>query len=67
MRKKQKSRRATWVKPWLARREVRGYYENLVRELKLEDSGLYRRWIRLDVDAFEELLNDDNQTRYLNA
>ncbi|XP_064470075.1 uncharacterized protein LOC135384820 [Ornithodoros turicata] len=33
-----------------------GRYENLMRELALEDSEVYRRWIRMDTATFENRL-----------
>lgn len=46
-----------WCNKWLLRRKKQGAYENLMRELALEDSEGYRRWIRMDTASFEELLS----------
>ncbi|KAK8763957.1 hypothetical protein V5799_033434, partial [Amblyomma americanum] len=53
-----KKPRTSWVSPWLQRRKQQGAYENLMRELALEDSENYRRWIRMDTATFEELLGE---------
>ncbi|KAG8176626.1 hypothetical protein JTE90_028608 [Oedothorax gibbosus] len=55
-RKKQQKKRTVWTRNWLLRRKVFGCYENLMRELALEDSESYRRWLRMDVECFEYLL-----------
>ncbi|KAK8763791.1 hypothetical protein V5799_033603 [Amblyomma americanum] len=52
-----KKPRGCWVQPWLLRRKRQGAYENLMRELALDDGEAYRRWIRMDTSAFEDLLN----------
>lgn len=48
-------KRTVWTKPWLLMRKRFGCYENLMRELALEDES-YRSWIRMDTSAFQELL-----------
>ncbi|KAK8788609.1 hypothetical protein V5799_021616 [Amblyomma americanum] len=53
-----KKPRMSWVSPWLQRRKQQGAYENLMRELALEDSENYRRWIRMYTATFEELLGE---------
>ncbi|XP_077521347.1 uncharacterized protein LOC144132650 isoform X2 [Amblyomma americanum] len=52
-----KKPRGCWAQPWLLRRKRQGAYENLMRELALDDGEAYRRWIRMDTSAFEDLLN----------
>ncbi|KAM7293088.1 hypothetical protein ISCGN_026218 [Ixodes scapularis] len=51
-----KKPRSKWTSQWLQRAHQQGAYENLMRELALEDSEAYRRWIRMDTGSFEELL-----------
>ncbi|KAG0422099.1 hypothetical protein HPB47_002060 [Ixodes persulcatus] len=51
-----KKPRSKWTSQWLQRVHQQGAYENLMRELALEDSEAYRRWIRMDTGSFEELL-----------
>ena len=36
-KKNKGKKRSIWVKPWLTRRDNRGIYNNLVKELRLED------------------------------
>ncbi|XP_064469905.1 uncharacterized protein LOC135384640 [Ornithodoros turicata] len=50
-------KRRVWVKPWLSRRKAQRCYENLMRELTLEDAESYRSWIPMDTNTFEELLS----------
>ncbi|XP_064471661.1 uncharacterized protein LOC135385944 [Ornithodoros turicata] len=50
-------RRSVWVKPYLLRRPQMSCYENLMRELAVEDHDGYRRYLRMDVATFEYLLN----------
>ncbi|XP_064462305.1 uncharacterized protein LOC135372766 [Ornithodoros turicata] len=49
-------RRREWSRQWLLRRKRLGCYENLLRELSLEDTATYRRWLRMDINTFELLL-----------
>ncbi|KFM66758.1 hypothetical protein X975_13353, partial [Stegodyphus mimosarum] len=56
-KEKKRTKRSTWSRKWLLRRKQLGCYENLMRELALEDSEGYRRWIRMDTNAFEFILN----------
>ncbi|KAG0426390.1 hypothetical protein HPB47_026520 [Ixodes persulcatus] len=51
-----KKPRSKWTREWLARVYQQGAYENLMRELALEDSEAYRRWIWMDTGSFEDLL-----------
>ena len=41
--------------PWLARRETREIYNNLVRELWLEDEEGYKKFFKADAKSFDEL------------
>ncbi|CAL1274040.1 unnamed protein product, partial [Larinioides sclopetarius] len=56
IQKREKKKRKVWTRKWLLRRKALGCYENLMRELALEDSESYRRWLRMDVESFEYLL-----------
>ena len=47
-----RKKRSAWVKPWLKRREERGIYNTLVRELRLEEELEYKKFLR----TFDELL-----------
>ncbi|KAM7294246.1 hypothetical protein ISCGN_023763 [Ixodes scapularis] len=52
-----KKPRSKWTSKWLQRVHQQGAYENLMRELALEDTEAYRRWIRMDTGSFEDLLS----------
>ena len=41
-----KRKRSVWVRSWLSRKNL-GIYDNLLRELSLEDKDSYRRWLRM--------------------
>ena len=49
---------AVWVKPWLAARDARGCYNQILEELRLQDTESYRRYLRMNVDTFEYLLTE---------
>ncbi|CAN7946872.1 unnamed protein product, partial [Ixodes pacificus] len=49
-------KRRMWMRPHLRKHREQGCYENLMRELALEDAESYRSWIRMDTATFEELL-----------
>ena len=40
----------------MAKKKKLGLTENLMKELALEDQDNYRRWLRMDVNAFQFLL-----------
>ena len=42
IKKKQMNHKACWAKPWLLRRTSFGLYENLMKELVLEDMHSFR-------------------------
>ena len=50
------STRTIWALPWILEREEKGAYHNLLQELRLQDKDNYRNFLRMDVNAFEELL-----------
>ena len=43
------------MKSWLAERERKGAYNNILQELRLDDQENFRRYIRMNTDTFEEL------------
>ena len=55
-RQKKKRQRALWIRPWLLRRPSYGHYENLIREMALEDHKCFYNFMRMDKDMFNELL-----------
>ena len=54
---RKKRKRVKWVRSWLARREDRGIFHVLVRELAVEDETAYRNFFRVDKDQFQFLLD----------
>jgi len=50
--KNSKKSRSIWVKNIYKRRKEKGSYENLIKELALEDSENYRRYLRMDTTTF---------------
>ena len=50
-------KRRMWVKKWVARREKLGAFNNLFKEMALEDAGVYRNVLRIGIEKFEELLS----------
>ena len=42
-----------WVKPWLKRRDEKGAYNNILREIRLDDAESYRRYLRMNTETFE--------------
>ena len=55
MRKRRKKRRKRkhWVRPLLQRREERGAFYKLVRELQLTDKEDFRRFLRMNTETFQ--------------
>ena len=47
-KKKRRKKRSVWVKSWLAERDVKGAYNNIISELKLHDKENYRLYLRMD-------------------
>ena len=54
--KKRRKNSKIWVKKWLAARDDKGVYNNLIQELRLDDAESYRRYLRMNTQTFEELL-----------
>jgi len=48
--------RTVWVSPWLQRRPLQGDYDQLLVELNRETPGKYKKYLRIDNDTFQELL-----------
>ena len=49
------SQRKMWTKRWILRRK-QGAYDNLIRELNVEDPETFRQYHRLDRESFEDIL-----------
>ncbi|XP_064100819.1 uncharacterized protein LOC135211441 [Macrobrachium nipponense] len=54
--KKQRRRRRCWMWPYLQRREENGYCDNLMRELAIETPGMYRNFMGITVNFFNEIV-----------
>ena len=44
---KKRKKRNEWTKRWLQRRSEKGLYNNLVKELRLEEVAIYTNYLRL--------------------
>ena len=42
-----------WIRSWLAERENRGVYNNLLQELKCTDDENYRKYLRMNTETFQ--------------
>ena len=57
-RKREKRKRAEWVKPWLVRRPQLGAYDTLLSELQMEEESEYKNYLRMSPECFDEVLFD---------
>ena len=55
-RKEKGRKKVIWVKPWLANRELKSVYGNILAELRLHDEEEFRRYLRINTGAYTELL-----------
>ena len=46
-----------WVKPCLQRRQSRGFYDQLVSELQIKDEDIYKNYLRMKPEHFDEILD----------
>ena len=44
------------TRQWIKRREEKGYFTNIVRELMIEDSAAYREMMRMNHEDFKKIL-----------
>ena len=42
---------------WIKKRTQKGFYANIVKELRLEDTGAYKEMMRMNYDTFLTLLS----------
>lgn len=56
LRAQEQHRRRTWVRPWLQRRVFLGQYDTLMNELRLEDRGGYKSFLRMESHVFIQIL-----------
>ena len=55
--KKPRKRRSDWVKRWLQRRDSHGFYAQLLSELILEEPDIYKNYLRMTAENFDEILS----------
>ncbi|KAF0305069.1 hypothetical protein FJT64_000266 [Amphibalanus amphitrite] len=55
-RERERQRRSLWVRPVLLRREECGEFHTLVQELRQNDPEGHRRYFRMSVNEFDEVL-----------
>ena len=55
-RSKRWENRETWAKTWILRRSTHGVYNNLIAELSLEDRGMFKSYMRMTPDCFNQIL-----------
>ena len=48
--------RRWWSRKWLLRRPIHGQYDTLMAELQLEDRETFKRFLRVDVATFQDIL-----------
>ena len=48
--------RVIWTRSWIRRREERGAYHQLIRELAVEDAPAFARYFRMDKEKFNDLV-----------
>ena len=56
-KRRKRTKRSVWVKPWILTRPVRGAYNTLIHDLMNTDAAAYKNYTRMDVPAFEDLLS----------
>lgn len=56
-RRQNRQKRKVWVRSWLLRREEYGCFNALQRELQAEDRKAFYNFLRMDIEAFNELLD----------
>ena len=44
------------TRKWIKRREEKGYFNNIVEELRAEDTASYREMMRMDYETFQDIL-----------
>ena len=57
VKKKKKRERVVWARAWLKRREERGVFHLLMCELELEDAAAFTRYVRMEKNKFDDLVD----------
>ena len=55
-KKEKRRRKVVWMKPWLATRELKSMYGNILAELRLHDEERFRRYLMINTVPYTELL-----------
>ena len=56
--------RVIWTRSWIRRREERGAYHQLIRELVVEDAPAFARYFHMGKERFDADLNGCISTSY---
>ena len=56
LKKKKRKPRKWWVRIWLAARDKKSAYNNILQELQLDDAEIFRRYLRMNTVVFDELV-----------
>ena len=55
--KEEGSNRRSKTRNWITEREELGYYTNVVQEVRMEDTDVFKELMRIDFEHFTEILN----------
>lgn len=55
-KKRKRSKRSVWVRPWITRRKMYGFSTTLLSETREEDPKSFRNFLRMSPEKFDELL-----------
>lgn len=55
-KKRKKVKRSSWIHPWMARREERGFYHQLFQEISAEDTPAFFELMRMNKTHFHYLV-----------
>lgn len=56
-KERRKRERSTWIRPWLARREERGFFHQLFKEISVEDTPAFFELMRMNKQNFRHLVD----------
>ena len=55
-RRKQRTKRNCWVRPWVQRRQELGACSTLTRELHIEDAQQFRNFVRMNATQVQNII-----------
>ena len=55
-RRRRVKRRTTWIRPWIGRRREFGMYDQLMVELRNEDTASFKNFLRMPTDMYDEIV-----------